>query len=256
MESRNNEHPYFPGLWGLTLRRNRSMTRTPAVPAVRPKKADAHALESPWPSVAGREQQREAKRYAVLQAAAQLFNERGFHDTSLDDIAARLNVSKPTLYYYVKNKEQILIECMKEALELMLPKFEGSQRDGCTAVEQLRKCMYVYGATATQPFGACLIRVGDEILPPESRQELRRMKSQINLQFRRLVELGVQEGALAPCNATVTAFVIQGALSWLARWYRPDGGMSADEVVQQVIDTLFQGVLRRPAARSGHAAKR
>ena len=221
------------------------MKKPYAAPSVRHTRAAAPAPESPWPSAVGREQQREAKRYAVLHAAAQLFNERGFHDTSLDDIAARLNVSKPTLYYYVKNKEQILIECMTEALELMLSKIEMPQRAGRTALEQLSECMYMYGTIATQPFGACLIRVGDEILPPASRQELRRMKSQINLQFRHLVEQGIQEGALAPCNATVTAFVIQGALSWLARWYRPDGDISADEVVQQVMDTLFQGVLRR-----------
>ena len=71
------------------------------------------AAASPWASVPDRQQQREAKRHAVLQAAAQLFNE-GFHATSLDDIAARLNVSKPTLYYYVKNKDEILLQCVRQ----------------------------------------------------------------------------------------------------------------------------------------------
>ena len=79
------------------------------------------AAASPWASVPDRQQQREAKRHAVLQAAAQLFNERGFHATSLDDIAARLNVSKPTLYYYVKNKQELLFLCHSLAFDLGNP---------------------------------------------------------------------------------------------------------------------------------------
>ena len=216
-----------------------------AVP--KPPQRAAPALASPWSQGVPRDQQRQAKRDAVLHVAAQLFNERGFHATSLDDIAARLNVSKPTLYYYVKNKEEILIACMETALALMLEQMEASKRSGQGALEQLRDCMRLYGSMATQPFGACLIRVGDEVLPPDSRQELRRMKSEINLQFRHLVEVNVQAGALASCDSTVTAFVIQGALSWLARWYRPDGELSADAVVEQCIDLLLQGVLTRPA---------
>jgi AcrR family transcriptional regulator len=212
------------------------------------KKGEAAALaDSPWPSVARREQQRQAKRYAVLQAAAQLFNERGFHDTSLDDIAAQLNVSKPTLYYYVKNKEQILIECMEEALKLTLEKIELSRQGGSTALQQLHDCMYVFGIIATEPFGACLVRIGDEVLSPEARQELRRMKSEINKQFRRLVEMGIQEGALAPCDATVMAFSIQGAIGWLARWYQPGGKYAPAEVVQRTVDGLLQGAICRHA---------
>ena len=49
--------------------------------------------------------------------AARAFNERGFHNTSLDDIAAALEVTKPTIYYYVANKEQLLFECFVAGLE-------------------------------------------------------------------------------------------------------------------------------------------
>ena len=67
---------------------------------------------SPWKKPADRQKEREIKRDAVLRAAAQAFNENGFHKTSLDDVAERLNVTKPTIYYYVKNKDQILFECV------------------------------------------------------------------------------------------------------------------------------------------------
>lgn len=219
----------------------------PSRPASAPASASA---PSPWASVADRRQQREVKRLAVLSAAAQLFNERGFHATSLDDIAARLNVSKPTLYYYVKNKDEILLQCVKKGLRMTLEGIEVSRAAGGNAVDQLRACMRVYADIVMQPFGMCLIRVGDEEVPEPSRTELRRMKSEIDQAFRRLVAQGVEEGALEPCDPKMTAFVIAGGLSWIGRWYRPDGGYVPDEIAEQCIRTLLGGVLKRPAARA------
>ena len=215
------------------------MTKTTAARKTRPPSVAA----SPWASAPDREQQREAKRQAVLQAAAELFNERGFHATSLDDIAARLNVSKPTLYYYVKNKDEILLQCVSQGLEMTLEGIEASRQAGGNAVDQLRACMQVYAGIVTQPFGMCLIRVGDEEVPEPSRTELRRMKSEIDQAFRRLVAQGVQEGTLAPCDPKMTAFVIAGALSWIGRWYHSGGEYTAAQVAEQCIGTLMHGVL-------------
>lgn len=201
--------------------------------------------DSPWARAPEREQQREAKRQAVLSTAAQMFNERGFHATSLDDIAARLHVTKPTLYYYVKNKDEILLACVQKGLRLTLDGIEASRAAGGNAVDQLRACMQVYADIVTQPFGMCLIRVGDEEVPEPSRSELRRMKSEIDQAFRRLVAQGVQEGALAPCDPKITAFAIAGALSWIGRWYQPEGEYSAEEVADQCVETLLAGVTAR-----------
>ena len=226
------------------------MTKTTAARKTRPPSVAA----SPWASAPDREQQREAKRQAVLQAAAELFNERGFHATSLDDIAARLHVTKPTLYYYVKNKDEILLECVSKGLDMTLAGIEASRAAGGNALEQLRACMQVYAGIVTEPFGMCLIRVGDEQLPQDSRKELRRMKSEIDHAFRRLVAQGVEEGSLAPCDPKMSAFVIAGALSWIGRWYQPGGDYTPEQIAQQCIATLCDGVLRRGEAPAGAVA--
>lgn len=219
----------------------------PSSTAPAPGPEDAPDAASPWAPVSHRERQREAKRNAVLQAAAQLFNERGFHATSLDDIAARLNVTKPTLYYYVKNKDEILLQCVGKGLAMMLEGIDASRAAGGKAIDQLMTCMQVYARIVTMDFGMCLIRVGDEQVPPESRKELRRLKSAIDQEFRRLVAEGVAEGSIQPCDPKITAFVIAGALSWIGRWYQPGGEYTAEQVAQQCIATLCDGVLRRPA---------
>ena len=226
-------------------RRSATPAAAPLPAAQTPESEPVNA--SPWAPASHREQQREAKRNAVLQAAAQLFNERGFHATSLDDIAARLNVTKPTLYYYVKNKDEILLQCVRQGLDMMLEGIEASRAAGGKAIDQLMTCMQVYARIVTMDFGMCLIRVGDEQLPPESRKELRRLKSAIDQEFRRLVAEGVAEGSLQPCDPKMTAFVIAGALSWIGRWYQPGGEYTPEQVAQQCIATLCDGVLRRSA---------
>ena len=72
--------------------------------------ADGEALVSPWPVRKTSRRSRDSKREAVIRAAARAFNARGYHNTSIDEIAAALNVTKPTIYYYVANKEQLLLE--------------------------------------------------------------------------------------------------------------------------------------------------
>ena len=207
----------------------------------------ANLPASPWAQAPSRAAQHQAKRDAVLHVAAQMFNERGFHATSLDDIAARLNVTKPTLYYYVKNKDAILLACVKKGLDMTLEGIDASRAAGGNAIDQLRACMRTYAEEVTQPFGMCLIRVGDEEVPEPSRTELRRLKSEIDHAFRRLVEQSVQEGVLAPCDPKMAAFVIAGGLSWIGRWYQPQGAYSADQIIEQCTQLLLQGVLARPA---------
>ena len=71
---------------------------------------------SPFKSPAERAAEREEKREAVLRAAVQMFNERGFYSTTFDEVAARLGVSKPTIYHYLGHKEEVLLECVSRGI--------------------------------------------------------------------------------------------------------------------------------------------
>ncbi len=221
------------------------------------------AAVSPWSSAESRARDRADKRAAVLHAAARLFNEKGFHATSLDEVAERLNVTKPTLYYYVENKDRILFDCVHAGLDLVRRRIAEAARSGGSALDRLQACMAAYAQVVMQDFGMCVIRVGEDPLPAEGRRELRQLKAQIDLEFRRLIVEGIAEGSIAPCDAKLAAFTIAGAISWIGRWYRPDGELTPEEVAAQCIGVLLHGVLPRgggtpkaAAARRPPAAKR
>ena len=114
----------------------------------------------------------------MLRAAAQLFNEFGYHDTSLAMVASRLQVTKPTLYYYVQNKEEILFECVRLGLELLRAAIADAAASGGSAVDKLKAAMHEYALIVTRDYGMCLIRVGEDparaggpqgAAPPEGR---------------------------------------------------------------------------------------
>lgn len=213
-------------------------------PRQRPKAVKESAAASPWGTAPERATLRASKREAVLRVAAQIFNEKGFHATSLDEVAERLHVTKPTLYYYVKNKDEILFECVNIGLQMLEEAVDRERARGGTAIDQLRAAMRSYVEIVTQDFGMCLIRVGEDPLPPEGQRKLRKFKAKLDHQFRELVQQGILEGSIVDCDPKIAAFTLAGALSWIGRWYRPDGPLQPQEIADQCIALLTHGLVR------------
>lgn len=203
-------------------------------------------VTSPWTPVQDRAQvrikARISKREAVLRTAAQVFNEKGYLASTLDEVAERLNVTKPTLYYYVKNKEEILFECVRIGLTMLQEAIHDVGASGGSAADKLTAAMRKYTEIVTMDFGMCVIRVGEDPLPAESQQKLRRIKAAIDLEFRELIAQGIAEGSLKPCDPKIAAFTIAGAISWVARWYQPNGDLSVDTIADQCIHFLSTGL--------------
>ena len=217
-------------------------------------KPSATTLQSPWDKTGDVRHEKDAKRDAVLRTAAQIFNEKGFHATSLDEVAERLQISKPTLYYYVKNKDDILFQCVSRGLDLMQQAILVVGQSGGTAHDKLVAAMRQYAEITTMDFGMCVIRVGEDPLPPESRSKLRRMKGAIDHEFRELIRQGIAEGSMVDCDPRMAAFAIAGALSWIGRWYRPDGSQTPRQIADQFI-MLIESGLRKPVVDAAPGAK-
>lgn len=210
---------------------------------------------SPWRIDREQQQPRSAKRDAVLVAAARLFTQRGFQGTSLDDIAQSLGVTKPTLYHYVSNKEEILFECVRRGLAALRECISEAAERGLTGRERLRAAMQNYADIVTSDFGLCVIRVGEDPLSESRRRELRELKGGIDTEFRALIEEGMRDGWIAAGDAAMAAYTVVGALSGVGRWYRPEtqGTHGLGDAVAHCIEMLMRGVLSAPPAANESA---
>lgn len=203
------------------------------------------AAQSPFPNAEEKRSAREAKRAAVLRAAVQMFNERGFHQTSLDDVAARLGISKPTIYHYLGNKDQVLLECVSIGLGQLIEAAEQSRAHEGTGADRLIAFLVRYAEVNMDDFGRCVIRTGDEALAPESRKRFRALKRRIDDDLRGLVAAAVADGSIAACDVKLTAFALAGALNWPARWHEPGGALKGEVIARQMVGILAQGFLPR-----------
>ncbi|MBV1688880.1 TetR/AcrR family transcriptional regulator [Novosphingobium sp. G106] len=208
----------------------------------------AAAPDSPFRSREGRLDDRARKREAVLRAAVRMFNERGFHSASLDEVAASLGISKPTIYHYLGNKEQVLIECVTRGLEQLSTAAEQSRKAPGTGLDRLMTFLRRYAQVNMDDFGRCVIRTGDESLSPVGAEQFRARKREIDRSLRKLIEDAVADGSAADCDVRLTAFALAGALNGPARWYDPDGPMSPEEVARRLVEQLVTGIAPRPAA--------
>lgn len=200
---------------------------------------------SPFRSPEQKLRDRAAKRQALLLAAARMFNARGFHATSLDDVAASVGVTKPTIYHYLGNKEQVLIECMTIGLEQLQEAAAKARMERGTGMDRLRSFLERYAEVNMAEFGQCVIRTGDELLSPEGLEKLRSLKRPIDTAMRTFIEEGIGDGSIARQDTKLLAFSLAGALNWPARWYDPEGDLSSREIAVRMVSILVNGIAPR-----------
>jgi AcrR family transcriptional regulator len=205
---------------------------------------------SPWRASRERVREREVKREAVIRAAAHAFNRNGYHNTSLDDIAAALEVTKPTVYYYVTNKEQLLFECFVAGVERIRNAFREVKQLNVSGRERLNGVLRHYGEAVASEFGWCMVRAEEQDLSPVMSGHIKALKSEIDQGIRRLIRDGVQDGSIHPCDPKMTAFALAGALNWIAHWYRENQSMTGAEIADAFV-TIFENGLRPRAVAVG-----
>lgn len=202
---------------------------------------------SPFKSEADRETERTEKRLALLRAAVRLFNERGFHSTSLEDVAASLGVTKPVIYHYLGNKDRVAFECVRIGVEQLHAAAAEVQRAPGTGLERLRAFLLRYAAIMMDDFGRAVVRIGDDTLSPPTRAQFRALKSEVDAAMRAMIDAAVADGSARCADTRLTAFAIAGALNWPSHWHRPDGALSSDAVAAGLVDFLCAG-LANPGA--------
>ena len=154
---------------------------------------------SPWMPFESRRRARDEKREAVLRTAVQLFLEQGYHRVTLNDVADRLNITKPALYNYFRGKDEILFECWALGQERVDELIAEINRGGGTALAKLRKLVHAYAGVMTTDYGASLVRFDPRDLTEENRKTVRAAKKRIDRTFRKYLADGVSDGSIGPC---------------------------------------------------------
>lgn len=224
-------------------KRRRSSDPSSKPPKVRSKPGTAPPLRGRHPSawqdvVLSSNEQYSLKRNAVLRAAARAFSARGYHETSLDDVARALGVTKPALYYYVKNKQEILFECHMISHDLGNQALAFAQENGRTAREQVVLLARRYIELITGELGSFGVLSEFDALNEANRGIIATRRDHFEHVFRDLMAAGVRDGSIRAVDPKMTVFFFMGAVNWMTRWFRPDGASTGGEIAAQFSDLL------------------
>lgn len=202
-------------------------------------------------AVPSREEQSDTKRKAIIREAARVFNRRGSHGTTLDEVAERLGVTKAALYRYVDNKNDLLFACHAEAMEIANEHLARGEREGRSGLEKIQIAMAGYLHTVISDLGVPVLILEENALTGDSAEEIVALRDAFEKRLRRLVELGIADGSIVPVNPKLAVFMLLGAVHWVTKWYSPKGDWSAEEASSALIELATRGL----AASPGRALK-
>ena len=194
------------------------------------------------------------KRDAVLREAGRAFSQHGYHNTSLDDVARALGISKGTLYNYVRDKQEILFAFHQLAYDLSDQAFAHGRAKSGRGADVLRNILVRYIELLTGELGACGALMEVDALRPEDRAEASRRRDAFEAAFVAIIEDGICDGSIRPVDPKLAVFTFMGAINWLPRWYVPGGRLPGNELAEQMTDLLLSG-LTMGAPRPRRAAR-
>ena len=229
------------------------MTATRSPRASQPTRRPAHRRASPPVREASSnaiEDKRSARAMQILSAAAKIFNERGYHGTSVADVAEALGVSKPVLYYYLKNKDDILFECSRIATEQLHTMLDEVRRADVNGWDRLVLLYRGYARVMTTDFGICLIRnTAPGHLPNDSREKLWVGRRRLNREVEQIIAQGIADGSIRKCDPIALSFAMFGAFNWMTYWYRDGGPLDAEQVADRFLDIFAHGAMQPAKTR-------
>lgn len=185
-------------------------------------------------------------RDEILEAAAQIFRQKGFHAASMQDIAQAVNLQKASLYYHVKSKQEILLHLLDQALELLIAQLEEVISRPLPADEKLRQGMRAYLSTMLEngDLAAVLLLEHRSLEPQYHAQHIPR-RDRFEQLWREMIQDGIDQRLFDPVDPVLTSRALLGVMNWTITWYRPDGPLTPDELAHSYADLFLSGLLLR-----------
>jgi AcrR family transcriptional regulator len=192
----------------------------------------------------------------VLETAARLIREKGYEAASVQDIADACGLTKAGLYYYIRSKEDLLLEIQSYGMDIFEERVLLPVLAIADPVERLKACMErnIHLVTEGWSKEVTIILHEHETLTGAARQRINARKKRYVDFLEASFEEAAREGRIRPVEPTVAAFSFLGMVLWIYKWYRPEGRISADRLAAEMQELFFGGLEIKQAKRARKGA--
>jgi AcrR family transcriptional regulator len=179
---------------------------------------------------------------AIMSVAKDMFCEKGYRGTTIQDIANKLKVSKPAIYYYFNNKMEILETLCSGPFEELIISFKEIIDSDLPLNEKFRVLIKNHVQSIAENTKIVKLFFQEEKeLPKNLISVLRRKKKSYVEQLIKFYKDGVFKGPFRDFNSVVAVYTILGACNWIYMWYSPGGTIKKDEIGELVSNILCEG---------------
>ena len=177
----------------------------------------------------------------MLRAAAQCFNQKGYSGSSLKDVANIQGLTDAALYYYVKNKEELVYLCYVRAGEVGRESMDRAVAEGSCGLDTVTRYIRYHVEAMTGERGPVAIMSEIPSLEPEHRDQVLQISRDHSKRFEAVLEQGIDDGSIAPCDVRMTGNAVMGALNWVPKWFHGDADV-AGNVIEEFPKILSAGL--------------
>lgn len=180
----------------------------------------------------------------ILDAAAQIFRIKGYHATSMSDIAEAVNLQKASLYHHVSGKQEILLELLDQALELLTEKISKvALNNSIRPDEKLRLMTLAYLKALTEHVDlASVLLLEHRSLEPKLHARHIPNRDRFESLWRDVVDEGMQTGVFCCAETAMTVRTLLGAMNWTITWFNPKGEQSIEGIADQIATLFLHGL--------------
>src|SRR5579864_6159915 len=178
-------------------------------------------------------------RVEILKSAAKAFRKLGYHGATVEQIAAALHMKKGNLYYYFRNKEEILFACHQYSLDRLTQLLEEIESSGAAPDTKLRSLVSAFVHTILDELHGTALFLDLEALSPAHLRAVIVRRDRFDRGFRRVLEQGIATGLFTASrdardsHVKLITFAIMGAVNWIPRWFRPEGAATSQEIADR-----------------------
>ncbi len=179
----------------------------------------------------------------ILDAAAQVFRQKGFHGASMADIADAVKLQKASLYHHVSSKQEILLALLDRALDMLIEHIGGVADQSLPADEKLRQMMRAYLVSLAENSDLSSVLLFEHrSLEPKQHQRHVPQRDRFEALWRQAVEQGLREGLFHCESPALAVRALMGTLNWTITWYRPEGPRSIEQIADQYANLFLDGL--------------
>jgi AcrR family transcriptional regulator len=185
----------------------------------------------------------------VYRAALRLFREKGYHATSMQDIAAAVGLYKGSLYHYIGGKEDLLVQVFERAMSTLLVDVERIVADTSIGPSaQLRLIVQAHVSAVSENLDALTVYLHEfRALAGDSLANVRAQRDRYAQLVAEIVSRGVHLGEFETPDVGIVTMGLLGMCNWVCQWYRPGGRLEPTQIGGYFADLVLGG-LARPSA--------